>query len=199
MGAEDVAGPRRGGEPVRGVVGQVEALVVVVEGQCDQDRAEDLVLDDLGVLRGVDDERRLVVGAAPPAPAGHAAAGDDLGAGRRARSTIAGDPVAVRRRRSAAEVGGRVVGSPSTTADMSVGDAGDEGVVERALHVGAGGRGAVLPGVDQRAGDRAVGRGVEVGVVEDDEGRLAAELEVDPLDGAGGQRADPLPDARSSR
>ena len=62
-GPVDVAGPGRGGQPVGGVVGQRDALVVGVEGQHDQDRAEDLVLDDLAVLGGVGDERRLVVGA----------------------------------------------------------------------------------------------------------------------------------------
>jgi hypothetical protein len=50
-----------------------------------------------------------------------------------------------------------------------------------------GGGGAVLAGVDQRPGNGTAGGGLEVGVVEDDEGCLPAELEVHPLDQARGQ------------
>ena len=54
----------------------------------------------------------------------------------------------------------------------------------------AGGGGAVLAGVEV-AGDRDVlGRQLEVGVVEHDHRRLAAELEVDALDVVGGRLGD---------
>ena len=46
--------------------------------------------------------------------------------------------------------------------------------------------GAVLAAVGERADDRALGGGLQVGVVEDDERRLAAELHVHALDGLGG-------------
>ena len=49
------------------------------------------------------------------------------------------------------------------------------------MHDGAGRGRAVLTGVDQRAGDGTVDRGLEVGVVQHDERRLAAELEMHPL------------------
>ena len=54
-------------------------------------------------------------------------------------------------------------------------------VVARAVHDRPGGGGAVLAGVDQAAGHGSVdGRG-QVGVIEDHERGLAAELEMDPL------------------
>jgi hypothetical protein len=86
-----------------------------------------------------------------------------------------------------AEIGGGVVDGTDHDLGHELGDAADERVVEGALHVGAGGGGAVLAGVDQRPGDGAAGGGLEVGVVEDDEGGLAAQLEVHPLDQARGQ------------
>lgn len=79
VGAEDVAGPGGGGESVGGVVGETQPLVVAVEGQDDEDGAEDLGLDGLAVLRGVGDERRAVVGPGGQVPAGRFAAGDDAG------------------------------------------------------------------------------------------------------------------------
>ena len=45
------------------------------------------------------------------------------------------------------------------------------------LHVDAVGADAGLPGVAELRGDRALDRRIEIGVVEDDEGRVAAELE----------------------
>lgn len=70
----------------------------------------------------------------------------------------------------------------------------DERLVERALYVRARGGRAVLAGVDERARDRAVGGGLQVGVVEDHEGGLAAQLQVDALDGRGGDLGDALAD-----
>ena len=60
---EDVPGPHRCREPVGRVVGQPQSFVVVIERQDDKDRSENFVLHDLGVLRCVNDKRRLVVGA----------------------------------------------------------------------------------------------------------------------------------------
>jgi hypothetical protein len=57
-----------------------------------------------------------------------------------------------------------------------------EGVVHAVLHQQPVGADAGLAGVAVLRGDRALDRGVEVGVVEDDERRVAAELERDLLD-----------------
>ena len=150
--AEDVAGPGRGRQAVRRVVGQRDALVVGVERQHDQHRAEHLVLDDLGRpgrrRRPASARSRRPRASAPP---GHRAAADDLGAVAARPLDEAGDALLLPARDQRALVGGRVervaraARWPSASATP-----GDERVVERALHVGAGGRGAVLPGVDQR-------------------------------------------------
>ena len=54
-----------------------------------------------------------------------------------------------------------------------------ERVVDAVLHVEAVGADAGLAGVAELGGDRAFDRRVEVGVVEDDERRVAAELQRD--------------------
>ena len=60
-----------------------------------------------------------------------------------------------------------------------------EGVVDAVLHQDAVGADAGLPGVAELRGDRPFHRRVEVGVVEDDEGRITAELEREPLHAVG--------------
>ena len=57
-------------------------------------------------------------------------------------------------------------------------DARDEVVVDLTGDDGAGGGGAVLPGVDQCARDGALDRGVQIGVVEHHERRLAAQFQL---------------------
>ncbi len=58
-----------------------------------------------------------------------------------------------------------------------------EGLVDAVLHQQAVGADAGLAGVAVLRGERTLHRGVEVGVVEDNEGRVAAELEGDLLEG----------------
>ena len=62
-----------------------------------------------------------------------------------------------------------------------VGQGGDELVVDALGHQHAGRGRAVLAGVEVARDRDALHRGLDVGVVEDDDGRLAAELEVDAL------------------
>ena len=152
-------------------------VVVVGERPHDQHGAEDLVAVDLRALVDVGDQRRPVERARQ---VGRAAAGDDPAAlARRARSTMAGD---LRRGAPAVISGPRSVsgscGSPTTILLISSPTPGDEVVVQVARDDRAGGRRAVLPGVDQRRGDGAVDGGVEVGVVEHHERRLAAEFQL---------------------
>ena len=63
-----------------------------------------------------------------------------------------------------------------------LGEAADEAVVDAALHVGAVRADACLAGVAELRGDQPVDGLVEIGVVEDDVRRVAAELERQPLD-----------------
>ena len=54
----------------------------------------------------------------------------------------------------------------------------------RLMDVHAGTRRAVLPGVDEARADGSLRRRLDIGVLEDDEGRLAAKLHVDALERA---------------
>ena len=69
--------------------------------------------------------------------------------------------------------------------------AGNERVIHGSRDVGAGRGGAVLAAVDEGAGGRSPGRGLDICVLEDDERRLAAKLEMDPLQVARGKRLNP--------
>ena len=68
-----------------------------------------------------------------------------------------------------------------------LGDPGDEVVVDVARDDRTRRGGAVLAGVDQRTGDRALDRGVEVGVVEHHERRLPAEFQLGAVAVQGGR------------
>ena len=71
-----------------------------------------------------------------------------------------------------------------------LGDLLGEGLVDRVLHQEPRAGDAGLAGGGEDAGDRARRGGVEVGVVEHDVGRLAAELERDVLQALGGLGVD---------
>ena len=62
-----------------------------------------------------------------------------------------------------------------------LGERGDEVVVDARRGQHPGGGGAVLPGVEVAGDGDGLGGGLEVGVVEDDDRRLAAEFQVHPL------------------
>ena len=111
----------------------------------------------------------------------------------RARSTMPGDLVGLGRRDERAHV--EVVGlgrvAPLDRADL-VGQLRDERVVDVGPGDDPGRRGAVLAAVPVAGRLERLGREVEVGVVEDHDRRLAAELEVEPLHGPGRDLGDPL-------
>ena len=69
---------------------------------------------------------------------------------------------------------------------------GEQVVVDGRAGDDPGGRGAVLAGVEEAADLDALDDGGQVGVVEDDHGRLAAQLEVDPLERVRGRLGDRL-------
>ena len=156
-----------------------DRLLLVAEALDGDDRAEDLVLDDLRLLVRAGDDGRGVVGAgavrslatdhdlrAVARPIDHAL--DLVGLGLRDERAHL-DVVAL----------GRV--APLDGPDL-VGERGDELVVDRRAGDDARGRGAVLAGVPVAGGAQRLGREVHVGVVEDDDRRLATELQVEALD-----------------
>ena len=71
---------------------------------------------------------------------------------------------------------------------------GDEALLDRLLHEEARAGAADLALVEPDGVDEALDGAVEIGVLEDDVGRLAAELERQALAGAGGGLADDLAD-----
>ncbi len=163
--------------------------VLVAEALDRDDRPEDLVLDDLGLLVGAGDDRRLVVGARPVGPL---AADDDLGAAARAVDhalDLVGLGLGDERAHLDVVALGRV--APLDRADL-VGERRDEVVVDLRPGDDAGRGRAVLAGVPVAGRAQGLGGEVDVGVVEDDDRRLAAELEVQPLDGVGGDLGDAL-------
>ena len=184
----DVLRPHARRQPVLHAVGPAHGLVLVAEALHGDDRAEDLVLDHLVVLAQVGDDGRLV---------------------EVARSSPWRDPPASTRAWSGARStnpdtraswSGLLTGPYSTSSSSGMpvctplaglGEGVGEVAVDARPGEHAGRRRAVLAGVEVAGGRDALDGGVDVGVVEHDDRRLAAELEVDPLE-VGGRRAGDL-------
>ena len=154
------------------------------------DGAEDLVLHDLGVLRHIGHDAWAIEEAAiPECPA----AGRDLGPVLPRPVHEAGDAVllALADQRTHVELG--VVGG---VPDLERLDRRDEVrehvVVDLAAGDDAGGRRAVLARVEEAGQLDRLREGFEIRVLEDQHRGLAAELEMDALDGLGGARGDLL-------
>ena len=164
------------------------AFCLVAERLHRDHRAEDLVLDHLVALLEAGDDRRLEEVARQ---VGLHAAGDDLGvAGLALEEAL--DPLALARgvERAQRRVGGHRVAEDEAL--RFAGEAVDDVVVDAFGGEHPGRRRAVLAGVVVAgAGDR-LHRRLHVDVVEDDDRRLAAELQVDPLERVGGRLGDPL-------
>jgi ParB family chromosome partitioning protein len=185
----DVAREDRRRQTEPRVIRPGNGLLLVAEPLDRDDRAEDLVLDDLALLVGARDDGRLVVGARPIRP--HAT-DHDLGAGS-GPVDHAGHLVGLGGRDQRAHVEivrlGRV--APLDRANL-VGELRDEVVVDGRSGDHSRGRGAVLAAVPVAGRLERLGSEVEVGVVEDHDRCLAAELEVEALDGPGRDLGDSL-------
>src|SRR5215470_13443521 len=172
-----VPGPDARGQAVLHPVCPAHRLLLGAEPLHRDDRAEDLLLDHLVVLPQTGDHRRGEAVAALPHPM---AAGEDLGVARpAAQETL--HPGQLDRVVQRAVVGVRHVQPAHRRAARLLG----ERVRQVVMYAGAGqhpgGGGAVLPGVEVAGAGDARGGGRDVGVVEDHDRRLAAELQVDPF------------------
>ena len=191
--APDVPRPDRAGEAVVGVVRPRHRGVDVREGRDRDDGAEDLALDYLVPLRGAGHEG----GAVEEAPALAGAAADQHLArapGPRALDEAGHAPAVLLRDQRPHLVGRVVLGAEADGRDLPL-EARHEVVVDAPVRVDAAGGGAVLPGVVEAEAAHALGHEVEVGVVEHDHRRLAAELEVGALEGRRGRLHHPPPGA----
>ena len=166
-------------------VGEPDRLVLVAELLRGDHRAEDLGLHQLVVLLQVRDQGGLVevaLGALLPP------AGEDPAVVRRAldQPLDVGELVRVVDRSVQDVLVVRVVARPGAL--HRVGQGCQELVIDAALRHHAGGGGAVLTRVEVAGGSDALDRQLDVDVIEDHHRRLAAELEVGPLQVLRGRR-----------
>ena len=175
------------GEPVLGRVGEPDRLLLVGEGLQGEHRAEDLALDDLGVVGRRLDQRRLV----PEARRGvvrAAAADDPVARGARAldEALDAREVVGVDERRDRRRGVARVAEHVRVRVAA---EALQERLADRLLDEQPRAGEADLAGVVVLARGLLGGR-VEVGVGEHDQRALAAELARERDEVAGGGHAD---------
>src|SRR5207248_10114298 len=185
-GLVHVTGEDRRREPVADSVRDAHRLVEVAHGDERRRRAEDLLLRDPHPRLDVAEDRRPVVEAvAEPVAARH------LAAGEQARALVLPDlRVRVDLLERAlvddrADVGVVLPAGPEPHLLRSGDELRLQRVVDALLDDDATRGGAALAGGAEGRPDDPVDGEVEVGVVEDDDGVLAAELEVDVLERVG--------------
>ncbi len=195
-GPADVTGPDAGGEAVVDAVGPGDGLVLVGEALHADDGAEQLLLDDLGVLGGAGhhgglEEEAVAADLGP--------AGDHLGALLAGALDDARHALALGAGHHRPEVDALVGGIAHGQAGHRFGEAGHQVVVDAGPRHHPAGGGAVLAGVVVAADLHGFDHGLEVGVVEHQHRGLAAELEVDARQAVGGGLGDGLARADASR
>ena len=177
MGAGQIARPYAGGEPVLRVVRALDDVALVAPGLHGDHRAEDLVACGRGLPGGVVDDRRLEVEASreralsrePRAPDNARAFGTGL-------LDEAMHALEMRLRDERPDVR-RLVEGVADPEPRERGGELEELVVDRLVDVEARGGEADLAVLERDPHRRVGDRHVEVGVVADHEGALAAELE----------------------
>ena len=187
LGTLDVGGLHAAGKAVDRVVGDGHRLVVGLERDHAQHRAEDLLLGDL--RRVVDLEK--IVGwknasrsRCSARPSGLRATDDRLADLVTTELHVALDRLDLATGHERPEVGGEVHRVAQHDLAGPLDEQAHELVVDRLVHQRPGARLAHLAVVQERAPQHDAGGDVEVGVVEHDVGRLATELEGHRLHGA---------------
>src|SRR5580692_10599477 len=192
-GGGEVAGDDPAGQPVVGVVGQVDGGLGGVDGVDDGGGPEDLGGVDVhgGGDVGQDGrvDQRLVRPADPPV------AGEQGGAFRGGVFDERRDALRAAGVDQGPDDRGGVGGVPGGQRADPLGVPGEERVEQAAVDDDPVGGHAQLPGVHERPEDRGVDREVRVGVLEDDQRVLPAELEHRGLEVLGGLDPDDPPHA----
>src|SRR5690606_24354691 len=188
-GPVGVGRPDRAGEAVVGGVGQFHCVVDVAVAEHGEHGSEDFFARGCGVAV----QSRQYGGGHEVSLFGHVGVGST---GGEDRAVLAGllqvpqDAAVGVGRGQRPDTGGRVSGVAHGFAAGRVHGEGDRFLVAVVRHEQAGQGGAGLAGVEQAVGDDGVRRGRQVGVVEDNSGGFAAELQGDLLDGGGGHFGD---------
>src|SRR5882724_444622 len=196
--AAQVLGEDVGGQAVARFVGEPQAFVEIGHGQHGDDGTEDLLLHDGHAVVDRRQHRRLIpVAAREGTLAQTLPADENLGAGLGGRLDHAFD---------LGKLGGAELGSDvdrlQRVADFELGYGGGEAVEELAgdalMHIHALVADADLAAVLEARGDRGLDGGADVGVLGDDERRLAAEFEAQDLQVVGGAAEDLLAGAHAA-
>ncbi|MPL93022.1 hypothetical protein SDC9_39146 [bioreactor metagenome] len=178
-----VLGPDRRRQPIVRVIRPADRLFRLVEAGDRDDGAKDLAPDDLVRLQGAGDDGRLVE---------EALALGDLAAGRNLDVVLfagagdeGGDPVALARRNQRPHLVQAVVLVAEADGRDRGGEVRHEFLVDARLRIDPAGGGAVLPGVVIAEGAQARDGRLDIGIVEQDHRRLAAQFQMRALDRAG--------------
>ena len=172
--AAQVLGVEIGDETVFGVVGALDRLVLGLEGLDRGDRPEDFLVQHLGIVRHIGEHgRRIEEARARPAPCRRSAPW-------RLCSTASSTSSITLSRPSLLTSGPSVDAVVEAVAHLQRAHLGGELlgelVVHLLVHVEAVRRRAGLAHVAHLGDHRAVDRGIDIGVLEHDERRVAAEL-----------------------
>src|SRR6185295_15922233 len=177
----DVLGPDARREAVAGVVRQLDGLLRRAEGHGDEHRAEDLDLGDGVRRRHFGEQGRLIEPAVPRAAPGGL---PELGAFLDSLAHQPLDALELHRRDDSADIDGLVSGVSHPQGLHASAEPGIDRLGDALLDDQARAGAADLSLVEPDGVHHALDRAVEVGVVEDHEGGLAAELQGELLAGA---------------
>src|SRR5712691_12653171 len=198
FGAGGVARPDAAGQAVHGVVRDADRVVVVLVREDGEHGAEDLLAGDGHLRLHTGEDGRLDVVALRQAGRRVGAAEGELGAFLDADADVLADALALLRRGERTQPGFRR--ARVAWLELRGRPLGDLQylLLPLARNEHPRSRRARLAGVEERVGDRDAHRLVEVGVVQYDHRRLAAQLQRDSLNRRGGELRDSPPGRRGS-
>ena len=191
-GLENVASPDGSGQAVGRIVGNLERVFFVVEGNDSGNRAKDFFAGDTGGIRHVVEDGGLDVVALGHL-LGAAAAGSELGF-LLANFDVGIDAVVLLLADQRSHLGVAFEWRPDLDCFRFLGHGLDEFFVDGFLDQNAAARGTDFTLIDEYAKERAINGVFEVGVGEEYVGRLATEFESDALHGVSGLLDDDLAD-----
>ena len=174
MRLADVARPNCGCQAVIAVVRARDDFFGIGERHRRNHRAEDFFLDDFHILVRVDQDRGLNE---ISAVTGLVASNDRLRAFREARFEVSADAIQLFFGDQRPHLRFRLKPRSNFNLLRVIGDAFDNTIVDRFLHVEARSSAATLAVIEEDCTRRAGNRGFEIGIFEDDVRRFATEFQ----------------------